>query len=251
MLRQADGRPLDALRPVSFEVGFVPQAAGSALIRAGNTHVLCVASVLESVPRWLEGRGLGWVTAEYSMLPYATLPRSERERGQLSGRTQEIRRLIGRSLRMAVDRAALGERTIVVDCDVLQADGGTRTASITGGYVALALALSHLHGQGLLTENPLRRQIAAVSVGIVAGHAMLDLAYADDARADVDLNVVMTDSGEYVELQGTGEGAPYGRSTLERLLALADGGISALMVTQKTALSQAGVGPDPSTMPGT
>lgn len=236
--RQSDGRPLDALRPVAIDTGFVPQAAGSALIRSGETHVLCVASLLESVPRWLEGTGLGWVTAEYSMLPYATLPRSERERGQLSGRTQEIRRLVGRSLRMAVDRAALGERTIVVDCDVLQADGGTRTASITGGYVALALALARLQRQGLLAESPLRRQIAAVSVGIVSGHAMLDLAYADDARAEVDLNVVMTDSGEYVELQGTGEGAPYGRSALERLLTLANGGIATLMAAQNEALAR-------------
>jgi ribonuclease PH len=234
--RQSDGRALDALRPVAIETGFIPQSPGSALIRAGSTHVLCVASVQESVPRWLEGRGLGWVTAEYSMLPYATLPRSEREGGQPSGRTQEIRRLIGRSLRMAVDRRALGERTIVVDCDVLQADGGTRTASITGGYVALALALRELRRQGLLAEDPLRRQIAAVSVGMVGGQAMLDLAYADDARAEVDLNVVMTGAGEYIEVQGTGEGAPYSRATLERLLTLADGGIAALMQAQDAAL---------------
>ncbi len=236
--RQSDGRALDALRPISIQTGFIPQAAGSALIRAGNTHVLCVASVQESVPRWLEGRGIGWITAEYSMLPYATLPRSEREHGQLSGRTQEIRRLIGRSLRMAVDRRALGERTIVVDCDVLQADGGTRTASITGGYVALALALESLRRQGLLSEDPLRRQIAAVSVGMVGGQAMLDLAYADDSRAEVDLNVVMTDAGEYVELQGTGEGAPYGDEALLRLLALARGGIAALMKAQNAALGR-------------
>jgi ribonuclease PH len=237
--RQSDGRALDALRPVSIEVGFVPQAAGSALIRAGHTHVLCVASVLESVPRWMEGRGLGWVTGEYSMLPYATLPRSERELGHLSGRTQEIRRLIGRSLRMAVDRQALGERTLVVDCDVLQADGGTRTASITGGYVALALALARLRREGLLGSDPLIRQIAAVSVGMVDGQAMLDLAYADDARAEVDLNVVMTSDGEYVELQGTGEGAPYGRAVLERLLTLADAGVAELLRAQNRALGHA------------
>ncbi len=239
--QQSDGRALDALRPVTIETGFIPQAAGSALIRAGNTHVLCVASFLEGVPHWMEGRGLGWVTAEYNMLPYATLPRRERENGQPSGRTQEIRRLIGRSLRMAVDRAALGERTVVVDCDVLQADGGTRTASITGGYVALALALAHLQRRGILPGKPLRRQIAAVSVGLVEGHALLDLAYADDARAEVDLNVVMTDQGEYVEVQGTGEGAPYGHADLERLLALADVGIPQLMRAQRAALAALGL----------
>ena len=234
--QQSDGRPLDALRPYSITTGFVPHAAGSALIRAGDSHVLCVASVLESVPRWMEGRGLGWVTGEYSMLPYATLPRSAREQGAPSGRTQEIRRLIGRSLRMAVDRRALGERTIVVDCDVLQADGGTRTASVTGGYVALALALQQLRQQGILDADPLQRQIAAVSVGIVEGQAMLDLAYADDVQAEVDLNVVMTGTGEYVEVQGTGEGAPYSREALERLLTLADAGIAQLMTIQKEAL---------------
>lgn len=238
-LRQSDGRALDALRPISIETGFIPQALGSALVRTGNTQVLCVASVVESVPRWLEGRGLGWVTGEYSMLPYSTLPRSERELGHLSGRTQEIRRLIGRSLRMAVDRHALGERTIYVDCDVLQADGGTRTAAITGGWVALALAIAKLRRDGLLTGEPLRRQIAAISVGIVDGQAMLDLAYADDARAQVDLNVVMTAQGEYIEVQGTGEGAPYGRSALDRLLALADIGIAALLEAQSAALQSA------------
>ena len=234
--RQSDGRPLDALRPLSISTGFVPQAPGSALIRAGNTHVLCVASVLESVPRWMEGRGLGWVTGEYSMLPYSTSPRSEREQRAPSGRTQEIRRIIGRSLRMAVDRRALGERMIVVDCDVLQADGGTRTASVTGGYVALALALRYLRQQGILDQDPLQRQIAAVSVGIIDDHAMLDLAYADDVRAEVDLNVVMTGTGEYVEVQGTGEGAPYGRTALDRLLTLADAGIAELMTMQNRAL---------------
>lgn len=232
---RSDGRPLDALRPVSIEVDFVPHALGSALIRTGNTHVLCVASMMEGVPLWLEGQGLGWVTADYNMLPYATTPRSEREREHISGRTQEIRRLIGRSLRMAVDRQAMGERTIVIDCDVLQADGGTRTASITGGYVALALALRRLAEQGLC-ENALRRQIAAVSVGVVDGIPMLDLAYAEDARAEVDLNVVMTDTGEFVEIQGTGEGAPYGRAMLDRLLALAEAGIAQLLAYQKVAL---------------
>jgi ribonuclease PH len=236
--RQSDGRPLDALRPFSIATGFVPKAPGSALIRAGNTHVLCVASVLESVPRWMERRGVGWVTGEYSMLPYATLPRSEREQSAPSGRTQEIRRLIGRSLRMAVDRRALGERTVVIDCDVLQADGGTRTASVTGGFVALALALRHLRHQGLLDQDPLQRQIAAVSVGLVDGHGMLDLAYADDVRAEVDLNVVMTGSGEYIEVQGTGEGAPYDRAALDRLLTLADAGIADLMTMQNEALDR-------------
>ncbi|MHB1318406.1 MAG: ribonuclease PH [Anaerolineae bacterium] len=231
------GRSMDQLRPVTIQTGYVPQAAGSTLISMGNTQVICVASLSEGVPPWLAGRGQGWVTAEYTMLPYATVPRADRERGQTSGRTQEIRRLIGRSLRMAVDRQALGERTLTLDCDVLRADGGTRTASITGGYVAVALALNALTESGAVPQNPLRHQIAAISVGLVDGQALLDLEYREDARADVDLNVVMTAQGTLVEVQGTGEGAPFSRDELVTLLALADRGIAELLVAQVTALS--------------
>lgn len=230
------GRDADQLRPVSIQTGFVPQAAGSALISMGDTQVICVASLSDGVPPWLSGRGQGWLTAEYTMLPYATVPRAERERGQTSGRTQEIRRLIGRSLRMAVDRDALGERTLTLDCDVLRADGGTRTASITGGYVAVALALDALTKSGAAPKNPLRHQIAAISVGLVDGEALLDLEYREDARADVDLNVVMTAQGTLVEVQGTGEGAPFTRDQLVTLLALANKGIAELLMAQATAL---------------
>lgn len=236
MPRQSDGRALDALRPAQIETGFISQAPGSVLITMGKTRVICVASLLEGVPSWLEGRGLGWVTAEYAMLPYATQPRGDRERGQSSARSQEIRRLIGRSLRMVVDRAVLGERTIVVDCDVIEADGGTRTAAVTGGYVALAMALRMLKQEGVIDGNALVRQIAAVSVGIVEGTPMLDLAYTDDVRAQVDLNVVMTSDGGLIEVQGTGEGASYTRNELDELLGLAERGISELMVVQREAL---------------
>lgn len=230
------GRRTDQLRPVSIQTGYVPQAAGSALISMGNTQVICVASLSDGVPPWLSGRGQGWLTAEYTMLPYATVPRGDRERGQSSGRTQEIRRLIGRSLRMAVDRDTLGERTLTLDCDVLRADGGTRTASITGGYVAVAIALNALTESGALPKNPLRHQVAAISVGLVDGEALLDLEYREDARADVDLNVVMTAEGTLVEVQGTGEGAPFSRDQLVTLLTLADSGIAELLMAQATAL---------------
>ena len=184
-------RAFDALRSVTIQTGYVPQAAGSALISMGDTQVICVASISEGVPPWLAGRGQGWLTAEYTMLPYATVPRGDRERGQTSGRSQEIRRLIGRSLRMAVDRQKLGERTLTLDCDVLRADGGTRTAAITGGYVAVAMALERLLAEGLIQDSPLVHQIAAVSVGLVDGCALLDLEYREDARADGD------DAGEH------------------------------------------------------
>ena len=234
------GRGTDQLRSVIIQTGYLPQAAGSALICMGNTQVICVASLSDGVPPWLVGRGLGWLTAEYTMLPYATVPRADRERGQASGRTQEIRRLIGRSLRMAVDRAALGERTLTLDCDVLRADGGTRTASITGGYVAVALALNALTASGAVQVNPLRHQIAAVSVGLVGGRELLDLEYREDSRADVDLNVVMTGEGALVEVQGTGEGAPFSRFQLATLVELAEGGITDLLAAQRAALRAAG-----------
>ncbi|MFO7697844.1 MAG: ribonuclease PH [Anaerolineae bacterium] len=230
------GRLADQLRRVTIQTGYVPQAAGSALISMGNTQVICVASLSDGVPPWLSGRGQGWLTAEYTMLPYATVPRADRERGQSSGRTQEIRRLIGRSLRMAVDRNALGERTLTLDCDVLRADGGTRTAAITGGYVAISLALKALTESGSVPRSPLRHQIAAVSVGLVDGNALLDLEYREDAHADVDLNVVMTAQGTLVEVQGTGEGAPFSRAQLATLLELADGGIAELLQAQNAAL---------------
>jgi len=229
-------RAFAALRSVTIQTGYVPQAAGSALISMGDTQVICVASISEGVPPWLAGRGQGWLTAEYTMLPYATVPRGDRERGQTSGRSQEIRRLIGRSLRMAVDRQKLGERTLTLDCDVLRADGGTRTAAITGGYVAVAMALERLLAEGLIQDSPLVHQIAAVSVGLVDGCALLDLEYREDARAEVDLNVVMTSEGTLVEVQGTGERAPFRRSDLDVLLALAERGIDALLAVQSGAL---------------
>src|ERR1700730_7515207 len=210
-----DQRSLAELRSVRLTIDFVDYAEGSVLIEAGKTRVLCAASVEERVPPFLEGKGLGWVTAEYSMLPRATHTRSSREReGRVSGRTQEIQRLIGRSLRAVVDRHALGPRTITLDCDVIQADGGTRTASITGAYVALHRACSQLVKRGILTTHPVKTAVAAVSVGIVGGEIMLDLCYEEDSRADVDFNVVMTDQQEFIEVQGTGEGGVFRRGTM-------------------------------------
>ena len=225
------------LRPVSFERGWLDNAEGSVLVSFGRTRVLCVASFTEGVPRWLKGSGRGWVTAEYAMLPRATNTRSEREsvKGRLGGRTQEISRLIGRSLRAVVDVSGLGENTIVVDCDVLQADGGTRTAAITGAYVALADAMEWARGAGLLTASPLRDSVAAVSVGVVDGQARLDLHYDDDVRADTDMNVVMTGSGAFVEVQGTAEGEPFDRAMLTRLLDLAADGCAQLTALQARA----------------
>ena len=216
----------------------MPNAEGSALIETGNTHVICSASVESSVPRWLRGQGRGWVTAEYSMLPRATDERVRRDRGgKIGGRTQEIQRLIGRSLRAAVDLTALGENSIVIDCDVLRADGGTRTASITGAYVALSGAVKWLQEQGLTQGEPLVRSIAAVSVGIVEDTELLDLAYAEDSRAEVDMNIVMTGDGDFVEVQGTAEGQPYTSTQLQKLLDLAGTGISVLSAEQQKAIA--------------
>jgi len=229
------GRRPDELRPVAMTLGVQKWAEGSCRIRVGDTEVLCAATIEDRVPPHLRGKGIGWVTAEYSMLPRATSERTQREavKGALGGRTHEIQRLIGRSLRGVVDTAKLGERTVIVDCDVLQADGGTRTASITGGYVALALAL---RARGL--EAGLAGHVAAVSVGIIDGVPCLDLDYSEDSRAEVDLNVVGTDAGTYVELQGTAEGKPFDRPALERLLALADSGLQRLFEAQREALAR-------------
>ena len=232
---RADGRTPGQLRPLSITLGVQKWAEGSCLIRVGDTHVLCAASVEDRVPPHLRGKGSGWVTAEYSMLPRATAERSQREvtKGRAGGRTHEIQRLIARSLRGVVEMTKLGERTITVDCDVLQADGGTRTASITGGYVALALALRK---QKL--ERVLVNQIAAVSVGMVDGAALLDLDYSEDSHADVDFNVVGTDAGTWVELQGTAEGKPFDRAQMDRLLGLADDGLQRLFAAQREALGK-------------
>ena len=241
-MKRSDGRRPDELRPVSIEPGFLKYAEGSALITVGNTRVLCAASVEERVPPWLKGRGLGWVSAEYAMLPRATQERTQREsaKGRVGGRTHEIQRIIGRALRAVTDTAKLGERTVWIDCDVLQADGGTRTASVTGAYVALALALAKFPAlEG--SKWPLVGKVAATSVGIVNGIALLDLAYDEDSSAHTDMNVFMTDAGKYVELQGTAEAAPFDRAELDRLLELAQGGIQTLFAQQDAALADAGV----------
>jgi ribonuclease PH len=229
-----DGRAPTQLRPVSLTLGVQKWAEGSCLIRVGGTEVLCAATIQDRVPPHLRGKGSGWVTAEYSMLPRATAERTEREsaRGRIGGRTHEIQRLIGRSLRGVVDLTKLGERTITVDCDVLQADGGTRTASITGGYVALGAALITFGMERLLISK-----VSAVSVGIVDGVSLLDLDYAEDSRAEVDLNVVGTDAGTYVELQGTAEGRPFDRAAIDRLLDLANQGLEHLFTVQAEALA--------------
>ncbi|MCB0997380.1 MAG: ribonuclease PH [Acidimicrobiales bacterium] len=236
-----DNRRPDDLRPVSFRRDFTTNADGSVLVSFGSTMVLCTASVDEDVPRWMRGKGTGWVTAEYSMLPGSTPGRADREvrKGHPSGRTQEIQRLIGRSLRSVCDMAALGERQVIVDCDVLQADGGTRTASICGGYVALHDALTRLQMGGAITHHPLVEACAAVSVGIVSGRPVLDLPYVEDSNADVDMNVVMTESGRFVEVQGTAEGHAFSRSELDELLGLAEGGIRRIMDAQRAALAEA------------
>lgn len=235
-----DGRQPDELRPVKFRKNAAPAARGSVLIRMGNTQVLCGASVEESVPRWMRIRDVrgGWVTAEYSMLPYATRERTSREstRGRVGGRTQEIQRLIGRSLRAVTDLQLLGQRTIWVDCDVLEADGGTRTAAITGGFVALRLAVDGLLRDGLIEKDPIRDAVAAVSVGIVEGCPLLDLAYVEDVAAEVDMNVVMTASGKFVEVQGTAEDEPFSKSEMQKMLSLAQKGIEQLTAEQAAAL---------------
>jgi ribonuclease PH len=233
-MTRIDDRSPSQLRPVRLTVDYLDYAEGSVVIEAGKTRVLCAASIEEKVPPFLEGKGQGWVTAEYSMLPRATHTRSPRERdGRVSGRTQEIQRLIGRSLRAAVDLEKLGPRTITLDCDVLQADGGTRTASITGAYVALHRACSQLINKGLLSVHPVRTAVAAVSVGVVGGDIMLDLCYEEDSHADVDFNVVMTAEHEFIEVQGTGEGGVFSHATMDSLVKLAEQGISELLEMQK------------------
>ena len=231
-----DTRAFDELRPVKMTPGYVMHPEGSVLIEVGQTRVLCNATVEERIPVWMRGTGRGWVTAEYALLPRSTHERTPRETRGLGGRTQEIRRLIGRALRAAVDLDRLGERQVIVDCDVIQADGGTRTASITGGYVALALALRQLIQARTVSPRVLRSSVAAVSVGLVDGEPVLDLCYEQDHRADVDLNVVMTGRGQYVEVQGTAEGAPFDRVMLDRLLDLAARGIEQLLAIQQEVL---------------
>jgi ribonuclease PH len=232
-----DGRVSTQLRPIRLSVDVLDFAEGSVLIEAGKTRVLCAASVEEKVPPFLEGKEQGWVTAEYTMLPRATHTRTSRERdGRVSGRTQEIQRLIGRSLRAAVDRKVLGPRTITLDCDVLQADGGTRTASITGAYIALHRACSLLVRRGIIPVHPVHTAVAAISAGIVDGEVLLDLCYAEDSRAEVDFNVVMTDKQEFIEVQGTGEGGTFSRSAMDSLLALSERGIAELLNLQKEYL---------------
>ncbi|HET9093051.1 MAG TPA: ribonuclease PH [Acidimicrobiales bacterium] len=234
-----DGRAPDELRPVSFERDYTEFAAGSVLVTMGRTKVLCTASVDEDVPRWMRGTGKGWVTAEYSLLPGSSRERVSREaaKGRQSGRTHEIQRLIGRSLRAVCDMNALGERQVVLDCDVLQADGGTRTASISGAYLALHDACSRLVAQGSLSRHPLTDTCAAISVGVVGAVAMLDLDYSEDSTAEVDMNVVMTGAGRYVELQGTAEGLAFSRDELEEMLRLAELGISELHALQREMVS--------------
>lgn len=235
-----DGRAPNALRPLRFQNHVAPYATGSTLIEWGNTRVICGVTVEESVPRWMKEQGIsgGWVTAEYSMLPYSTLQRKSRDstKGKVEGRTQEIQRLIGRAMRATVDLEKLGPRTLWVDCDVLQADGGTRTAAISGGYVALALALQCLVTEGKLTENPLLHAVAAVSVGIVGNQPLLDLCYVEDAAASVDFNLVMNSAGEFIELQGTGEEATFTEAQLTALLDLGKTGIRQLLTAQQGAL---------------
>lgn len=240
-MKRADGRAWDELRPVKLTPGFQSFAEGSTLIELGMTQVLCSVSVEDRVPPFLRGGRSGWVTAEYSMLPRSTVTRTSRDSaaGRVAGRSQEIQRLIGRSLRAVTDLDALGERTLIVDCDVLQADGGTRTTAITGAYVALHQALETLANMGVLSSIPLKSAVAATSVGIVHGYKMLDLCYDEDCNAAVDFNVVMTSKGEFVELQGTAEGKPFSRETIDALLSLAEKGISELFQFQQAILGTA------------
>ena len=230
-----DARPADELRPTRLTPNYLEHAEGSVLIEAGRTRVICAASVEDKVPPFLRGSGKGWVTAEYGMLPRATSTRTVREasRGKIGGRTQEIQRLIGRSLRAVTRLEALGERTVWIDCDVIQADGGTRTASITGGFVALILALQRLRQRGIITRLPVADHVAAISVGIVNSTPLLDLAYEEDSKAEVDMNVVMTGDGRFIEVQGTAEGAPFSRAAHDAMLALAESGIGHLVAMQK------------------
>lgn len=241
LITRADGRQLDQLRPIRFQNHIAPYATGSTLIEWGNTRVICGVNVEESVPRWMKEQNVqgGWITAEYSMLPYSTLTRKQRDitKGKIDGRSQEIQRLIGRSMRSAIDLGKLGPRTIWVDCDVLQADGGTRTAAITGAVVALNLAVRKLMAEGKLLENPILNGVAAVSVGIVGGQALLDLCYTEDVAAAVDLNLVMSESGEFIELQGTGEESTFSPDQLTSMLEVGKAGIKQLIALQKQAIA--------------
>jgi ribonuclease PH len=235
--QRIDSRALDQLRQTKITPNFLPYAEGSALIEVGNTKVICAATVEERVPPFLRNKGIGWVTAEYAMLPRATNSRTNRETLRPSGRTQEIQRLIGRSLRAVVDTSLLGERQILIDCDVLQADGGTRCASITGACVALALAVKKLLISGKIKKNPIISEVAAVSVGMVEGIAVLDLNYAEDSTAEVDMNIVCTGSGKFIEIQGTAEREPFNREQMNEMLTLAEKGISQLFTIQRYALN--------------
>ncbi len=237
-MQRRDGRSNTDLRPVRIQPGYQSYAEGSVLIEVGETRVICAATIEERVPQFLRGQGQGWITAEYGMLPRSTLTRTNRERGsgRSSGRVQEIQRLIGRSLRSVADLKALGERTVTLDCDVLQADGGTRTAAVTGAYVALYQALLGLVKLRVLRSVPLQNMVAATSVGVIDGSLLLDLAYDEDSRAQVDFNVVMSDAGEFVEIQGTGEERPFSRKVMTNLLELAEGGINQLFEVQRTAV---------------
>lgn len=235
-----DGREVDNIRKVNVIRNYTIHAEGSVLISFGNTKVICTASVADKVPPFLRNQGKGWITAEYSMLPRATGERTQREsaKGKLSGRTMEIQRLIGRSLRSCIDLEKLGERTITIDCDVIQADGGTRTASITGGYIALAMAVERMVRNGVLNENPIKSKVAAISVGIVSGIPMTDLKYTEDSAAEVDMNVIMNDKGEFIEVQGTGEEATYTRKELNELLDMAEEAIKQLLEIQAKTLHE-------------
>ncbi len=237
-MKRVDGRNYDELRPIEIIPGYQSFAEGSVMIQLGKTHVLCSVSVEERVPPFIKGSGSGWITAEYSMLPRATVTRSQRESaaGRVAGRSQEIQRLIGRSLRAVADMSKLGERTLIVDCDVIQADGGTRTASITGAYVALHLAMQKMMNMGLISSIPLKSAVAATSVGIVNGYMDLDLCYDEDSQAAVDFNVVMTSKGEFVEVQGTAEGKPFSKQAVNDLLDLAEKGIKQLFTAQQSVL---------------
>lgn len=239
-MKRADGRAWDELRPVKITPGFQSFAEGSALVELGKTQVLCSVSVEERVPGFLRGEGSGWVTAEYSMLPRATVTRTPRDssQGKVAGRSQEIQRIIGRSLRAVTDLTALGERTLIVDCDVLQADGGTRTAAITGSYVALHQAMQTLANIGVLSSIPLKSAVAATSLGVVRSYMLLDLCYDEDCNAEADFNVVMTSKGKFVEVQGTAEAKPFSKETLDSLLSLAEKGIKQLFQVQQAALEE-------------
>src|SRR5436190_16710785 len=244
MSERIDGRRAEELRPIRFQNGIAPLASGSTLIEFGQTRVICGVTVEESVPRWMKDQGVtgGWITAEYSMLPYSTLQRKQRDssKGKIDGRSQEIQRLIGRSLRAAIDLELLGSRTIWIDCDVLQADGGTRTAAITGAFVALSLAVKRLMAEGKVAKNPLLNPVAAVSSGVVSGQVVLDLCYTEDVAAAVDMNLVMNGAGEFIELQGNGEEATFSEVDLAAMLALGKSGIGRLLALQQEALRSVG-----------